>query len=303
MRFSLRQLEVFTAIGGTGNVTHAAEKLGMSQSAASTALAELERQFGHPLFDRFGKRVRLNEIGRAAMPKALELLDRAVEMEGLLSGRGTPGILHLGASLTIGNYLCPQLIERYRKRYPGAGVKLEIGNTSRIAARIAEYDLDMALIEGQTTRVDLIVKDWVGDELAIFCGPQHPLSRAYNVEIDQLLAEDWVVREPGSGTRQALDNAMSPFWDRWKIAIELEHTEAIKTAVGAGSGIGCLSRLALEDAFESGSLVEIRTHALRLSRRFYFLFNRQKYRTRGMDAFTGICGEFAVRDSVAARSR
>src|SRR6185312_12701401 len=85
MRLTLRQLEVFVAIARDGNVTHAADKIAMSQSAASTALGELEKQFGRPLFDRVGKRLHLNEVGQAAMPKALEILDRAAELEALLA--------------------------------------------------------------------------------------------------------------------------------------------------------------------------------------------------------------------------
>jgi len=294
MRFTLRQLQVFTAVGRIGNVTQAAEALAMSQSAASTALAELERQFGHRLFDRVGKRLRLNEIGRTAMPKALEMLDRAVEMEAIFSGAGDPGTLHLGASLTIGNYLCPRLIERYVLRYPAAQVKLEVGNTSRIAARVAAFDLDLALIEGQSSHPNLVTTDWLGDQLAVFCGPGHPLARMGHAGIDRVLEEAWVVREPGSGTRQTLDRAMDPYWPRWRIGLELEHTEAIKSTVEAGRTLGCVSRLALKDAFRSGSLVEIKVPELRLDRRFYFALNSQKYRTPGIEAFLQICRDVAA---------
>src|SRR6202020_3109555 len=98
------------AIARDGNVTHAADRIAMSQSAASTALGELEKQFGRPLFDRVGKRLHLNEVGAAALPKALEILDRATELEGLLAGGGTTGPPQLGAAVNIGNYLCPPLI-------------------------------------------------------------------------------------------------------------------------------------------------------------------------------------------------
>ena len=291
MRLTLRQLEVFVAIARDGNVTHAADRIAMSQSAASTALAELERQFGHPLFDRYGKRLRLNEIGRAAMPKALELLDRAAEMEGLLAGKSVPHSLRLGASLTIGNYLCPSLMERFRALYPNAQVKLEIDNSSRIAERVAGFDLDMGLIEGHVTHADLILTDWSGDRLAVFCAPMHPLAKRRKASIDRVLAEEWVVREAGSGTRQALDLAMAPYRDRWKIALELEHTEAIKSTVAAGRTIGCVSRLALTEALKSGSLVEIDIVDMGLERRFYFVLNREKYRTPGMEAFIRLCRE------------
>ena len=105
MRYSLRQLEVFAAIGQFGTVSAAAERLSMSQSAASTSLSELENQFDCRLFDRNGKRLRLNETGRLLLPKARELLDRASEVEAILAGGLTFGALRVGATLTIGNYL------------------------------------------------------------------------------------------------------------------------------------------------------------------------------------------------------
>ncbi|HTJ65379.1 MAG TPA: LysR substrate-binding domain-containing protein [Alphaproteobacteria bacterium] len=294
MRFTLRQLQVFVAIGQAGNVTHAADRIAMSQSAASTALGELERQFGRPLFDRVGKRLQLNELGRSIMPKALEMLDRAVELEGLLAGGEGLGTLRLGASLTIGNYLCPALIDRYLQAHPGADVKLEIGNTSHITSALTGFDLDLALIEGEIADPDLEVSDWLSDELAVFCGPGHPLAAQGKAGIERLLEEKWVVREPGSGTRQTLDRAMTPWWPRWRIGLELEHTEAIKGMVAGGRFIGCVSRLALAEPFATGSLVEIKTPDLDLHRRFYLLANRRKYRTPGIDAFISLARKFAA---------
>ncbi len=294
MRFTLRQLQVFVAIGRAGNVTHAADRIGMSQSAASTALGELERQFGRPLFDRVGKRLRLNEIGHSIMPKALEMLDRAKELERLLTGGGGLGTLHLGASLTIGNYLCPALIDRYLHLYPDSAVRLEIGNTKRIAASVADFDLDLALIEGEISDPSLITTDWLGDELVVFCGPGHPLAVAGQASINRILEESWIVREPGSGTRQTLDRAMAAYWPRWKIGLELDHTEAIKGMVAAGRFVGCISRMALDDSFQSGKLVEIAVSALDLHRRFYLVSHRRKYRTAGIDAFAEICEKVAT---------
>lgn len=291
MRFSLRQLEVFAAIARQNSVSDAAETLAMSQSAASTALAELERRAGQPLFDRTGKRLRLNEVGRMLLPRALEMLDRAGEIDALLEGRGGPGHLNLGATVTIGNYLAPRIVESYRQRYDGASVDLDVGNTSSIAARVIRFDLDLALIEGDYRHPDLIISDWLDDELVIFCAPDHRLARMRGVTIDDVLAEKWAVRETGSGTRQTLDRAMSAHWSRWQIGMELEHLEAIKTAVEAGGMIGCISRLALAHAFATGRLVEVPVAGLSLKRRFYTVVHREKYRTAAIEGFLALCRE------------
>jgi DNA-binding transcriptional LysR family regulator len=290
MRYTLRQLEVFAAIAQTGTVSGAAERLNMSQSAASTSLGELERQFDCRLFDRLGKRLRLNATGEMLLPRARELLDRGAEVEAILSGKSGFGPLRVGATLTIGNYLGTLLVSKFMQRHPGSRVTLEVSNTSRIAARMADMDLDLGLIEGECDHPDLQLTTWVGDELAVFAAPEHPLA-GKRVGIDRLLEEPWIVREAGSGTRQTLDRAMARWLSRWQIRLELEHTEGIKRAVEAGLGIGCVSRLALKEAFRRRSLVEIRVRELELDRHFYFLLNRHKYRTPGMDAFLALCRE------------
>ena len=165
--------------------------------------------------------------------------------------------------------------------------------SSDLAQAVANFDLDLALIEGEINHPDLTVTDWLGDELVVFCGPAHPLAGQASVSIHQLLEESWIVREPGSGTRQTLDRAMTPWWPRWKIGLELEHTEAIKGMVAAGRFIGCVSRRALNEPCESGRLVALAAPDLDLNRRFYLVTNRRKHRTPGIGAFVRICEEFA----------
>lgn len=295
MRFTLRQLEVFAAVARTGTVSAAAEHLAMSQSAASASLAEIERQFDCPLFDRLGKRLRLNTAGEQLLPKARELLDRAQEIESLLRGAMGPGPLKVGATMTIGNYLGTLLVAEYMRRHDGSRVTLEVGNTQRIVAEVADMALDLGLIEGECDHPMLEVTPWVSDELAVFCAPDHPLARKRAVPVERVLEEWWLVRESGSGTRQTLDRALHPWRERVKIRLELEHTEGIKRAVEAGLGIGCVSRLALKDAFRRGSLAEVRLQGLDLGRNFYFLLHRQKYRTPAMDAFLALCRESSAR--------
>lgn len=289
MKFSLRQLEVFATIARTLNVSEAADLLGMSQSAASTALGELERRAGQKLFDRTGRSLKLNETGMTILPMALELLARASELDGRLAGHDRPGPLRLGATVTIGNYVAPRLIERYRASYPDATITLSVGNTAEICERIAEFDLDFGMVEGQYGDSRLQFDEWMQDELVVFCGPQHALAADRETNIEALLAAQWVVREKGSGTRQALDRAMAPYWSRWQIGMELQQMEAIKGVVEAGPLIGCLPRLALVDALLQGRLVELKVPALALMRKFYLVTHREKYRTAGMNAFAAIC--------------
>ena len=289
MKYSLRQLEIFVAISRTDSVSRAAEALSLSQSATSTALSELERQFDLQLFDRVGKSLRINETGQQLLPRAVELLDRAKEIENLLQGHAGFGHMRIGATLTVGNYLATILVARFLQEHPESRIQLQVHNTSTIVQQIANHELDLGLIEGDCNHPDITVQPWIADELVVFSAPNHPLASQRKVSLAQLLQEDWILREKGSGTRETFDRAFHSHHSKLKIRLELEHTEAIKRAVESGLGIGCISRLALKDAFRRGSLVPIATPNLDLSRFFYFLWHKQKYQTTGIREFLDLC--------------
>ena len=294
MKYSLRQLEIFVAISRTESVSRASEALSLSQSATSTALSELERQFDLQLFDRVGKSLRINETGQQLLPRAVELLDRAKEIENLLQGHAGFGHMRIGATLTVCNYLATILVARFLQEHPESRIQLQVHNTSTIVQQIANHELDLGLIEGDCNHPDIEVQPWIADELVVFSAPNHSLASQRKVSLEQLLQEDWILREKGSGTRETFDRAFHSHHSKLKIRLELEHTEAIKRAVESGLGIGCISRLALKDAFRRGSLVPISTPNLDLSRFFYFLWHKQKYQTTGIREFLDLCKGLTV---------
>ncbi|MDG0902272.1 LysR substrate-binding domain-containing protein, partial [Pseudomonas sp. L01] len=201
MKFTLRQLEVFVAVAQQESVSRAAEGLSLSQSATSTSLGELERQFDCKLFDRAGKRLTLNALGRQLLPQAVALLDRGEEIENLLNGKTAFGSLDLGATLTIGNYLATLLIGAFMQRQPDCRVRLHVHNTAQVVQQVAHYELDLGLIEGDCRHPDIEVQPWMEDELVVFCAPQHPLARRGGADLERLTREAWILREQGSGTR------------------------------------------------------------------------------------------------------
>lgn len=283
-------MEIFAAIARSQNVSRAAEALAMSQSAASSALVELERQFDCPLFDRIGKSLRLNSTGRGLMPRAEEMLARAAEIEGYLAG-GTLGPLAVGATLTIGNYLATLVVAEYLRRHPASKIQLHVANTHSIVEQLTRYELDIGLIEGEANDPDLLLEPWLDDALVVFCAPHHALAKMGEANTAILAEQKWIVRERGSGTRALFDRVIAQAMPGLHIQLELEHTEAIKRAVESGLGIGCLSRLSLREAFRRGSLVEIRTPQFDLSRRFYFARHRQRHLSPAVQTFLALCRE------------
>jgi DNA-binding transcriptional LysR family regulator len=290
MRYTLRQLEVFQAVARTESVSRAAQALAMSQSAASGALADLERQFDLQLFERAGKRLQLNELGRVLWPRAEALLDAARDLERTLAGHDEVGRLRIGATLTIGNYLGVHLVKRFLERHPESAVTLEVGNTAEIARKAATVEIDVGLVEGELQHPDLELTPWREDELVVFCAATHPLARKRSLRDRDLAATPWIVREPGSGTRQAFDRAMHGLLPNLDVVLELQHTEAIKQAVLGGLGLGCVSRLALEQEFAAGSLRPCVVVGRDFRRRFYFLLHRHKYRSPGIASWLALCG-------------
>ncbi len=175
LRLSLRQLEVFAAIARSGSTRVAAGRVARSQSAASAALAELEAGLNVQLFDRTGRRLVLNENGRALLSGATALLDHATELQALFTAEHA-ATLRVAASLTIGEYLLPELVAQWRVSHPHSAVRLAIGNTSEVIAAVANLEADVGFIEGPQTHPDLQVRSWLSDELVIVAAPNHPLA-------------------------------------------------------------------------------------------------------------------------------
>jgi DNA-binding transcriptional LysR family regulator len=289
MRFSLRQLEVFLATAHFQNVSKAADSLAMSQSAASSALKELESQFDILLFDRVGKRLQLNEQGRLIRARAESLLEQAREVEQALLQHKEAGAVKVGATLTIGNYLAVSILSNLLSKEPAAEVSLSVANTQQIMERVLNYDLDIGMIEGEVQHSELDIVPWREDDLCVFCAPSHPLANNATISDDDLINNHWVLREAGSGTRQAFDRALHGILPQIKINLELQHTEAIKNAVVSGLGLGCLSRITLLNAFSRGELVELNVPQRDFTRTLYFILHKKKYRSAGVQRWLNYC--------------
>jgi DNA-binding transcriptional LysR family regulator len=207
----------------------------------------------------------------------------------VLQQQAEDGLLQVGASLTIGNYLAVDLVAKYIQLHPDSQIKLQVENSEGIAAKVINFELDIGLIEGEINHPELDVIPWKDDELIVFCAPEHPLAKNNKINDQQLLQAQWVLREKGSGTRQTFDRAMHGLLPQLDISLELQHTEAIKRAVESKLGIGCLSKVALHDAFAKGRLLPLKTPTRNFSRQFYFIIHRKKYRSVILNRWLELC--------------
>lgn len=274
LRVTLRQLEVFVATARGGSTRAAAEKVARSQSAASNALAELETTLGVGVFDRAGRRLALNENGRALLPHAVALLERAGELEALYSTEHAAP-LRLASSFTIGEYLLPRLISDWKLLHPHGTVRLDIANTQDVLQAVAGFEVDVGFIEGARSQPELQVQRWLDDELIVIAAPGHPAAKGA-ATARKLAQASWILREQGSGTREVTDRWIMGYLSQAQIELELGSNEAVKRAVASGLGLGCISRLAVADALQAGWLVEVRTKLPPLRRTLAIVTHRKK---------------------------
>lgn len=300
LRITLRELEVYAAIAATGSITAAGDELGLSQSAASGAVAELERRLGVALFDRVGRRVVLNEHGRYLLPRALDLLRQAGEVETSF-GDGPPSRLNIAASLTIGNYVLPGLLAELMREQPTHRYEVEIGNSRSVVARVLDCRADIGLIEAPLSDARLASELWLIDEMVIYAHADHPFA-SQPPSREQLAAAPWIVRESGSGVRRTLEAILLPHLGAINVALELGSGEAIREAIRRGMGITCSSRRAARRELEAGEFVEIAGTALagvQLERRFYIVWHGERQLTAGALRLRGACRELLRRETIA----
>ena len=293
---TLRQLDIFRAIVRHGSTTAAARNVPLSQSATSAALKELESTLGVSLFDRVGKRLLLNDNGRVLLPAALAVIDGARSATATFASHGAraAGDLRLFASTTVGNYLLPRLLASYRRRETATQLQLRIGNTQEVVDAVREFETDLGLIEGPCHAASLRVIPWLQDELVIVASPTHDLAKAAKggrVTAAQLQAALWLMREPGSGTREAVEQMLL---DRFAVLppnMTLGSSESIKNAVAEGLGISYLSRYVVRDLLAAKRLQVIATKLPKLTRRLSIIHHERKILSVPLRRFIAHCHE------------
>lgn len=294
LRLTLRQLQIFAAVARSGSTTAASAELALSQSATSAAVNELERLLSLQLFDRVGRRLLLNDNGRALLPRALALLDGAAGIEQMVrDGSAQRQSLRIGASTTIGSHVLPRLLAGFMGGQAASAEawrsQVVIGNTAAICDAVAAFELDVGLIEGPCHQAVLSVRAWLQDELVLVAAPsaRAPGNSGHsdNWSVADLQEQVWLLREPGSGTREATDQALLPHLHSYRRSVEMGSSEAIRHAAAAGLGVACLSAWAVDAAVQAGQLQRLSTILPKLQRQCYVVLHRDKQVTPALREF------------------
>jgi DNA-binding transcriptional LysR family regulator len=256
---TLEQSRVFVAVAEREHVTRAAEALNLAQSAASAAIAALEGRHGTKLFHRIGRRIELTEAGRVFLQEAKAVLARAQAAELALAELGDlkRGILNLAASQTIASYWLPRHLVSFRRNHPGIDIRLSVGNTAQAVHAVDGGLVEIGFVEGEVNHPDLVSELVAHDRMVIVVAPDHPWAQRRALQPDELGATEWVLREPGSGTRSTLEQALLEqgiLLDRLHVALELPSNEAVRAAVEAGMGATAISASVAAPSIETGLL-------------------------------------------------
>lgn len=270
---TLHQLQVFEVAARHGSFTRAAEELFLTQPTVSMQIKQLTKAVGLPLFEQVGRRLYLTEAGQELYKTCQELFGRLsqfemaiADMKGLKQGK-----LRL-AVITTAKYVIPRLLGPFCQRYPGIEVSLKVTNHDNVVERLAENRDDLYIPSHLPTNVDITSYPFLENPLVVMASSDHPLAHEKNISYQRLAEEYFIMREPGSGTRQAVQD----FFDRHKIAakikLELSSNEAIKQAIAGGLGISVLSRYVLALEGSTGQIVVLDVPEFPINRHWHIVY-------------------------------
>lgn len=276
---------VFKAVAETKNITLSSKKLHMSQPSISLQIQNLENQYGARFFDRTNKGVTLTKEGEifyAHVRSVLDILSNAKEQ--ICAAKDQRRLIYLGATLTIGEYILPNILAFLYKTHPGVDFKVKIANTESITQDVLEKKIHIGLIEGPAPRhKDLKVENFWEDELVVVIPDFHPWASRDSISLAELPLERLVTREEGSGTRKVMEMALKERGldlDQLNITMELGSTQAIKQVVSAGLGITIISSLTVRRECDQKTFKSLKIQDAPVYRPLSILTNAQTTQTR-----------------------
>ena len=282
LHITLRQLQVFESVARNLSYSRAAEALHLTQPAVSMQIKQLEENVSLPLFEQMGKRISLTEAGhelhRYSCVISQQLADMEValdELKGMERGKLNISVV------TTANYFAPHLLAKFCQRYNGITVSLNVSNREAVLKQLADNVIDLAIMGLPPENQDIASESFMENPLVVIAPPEHPLCESKRIPVKQLAKEIFLVREPGSGTRSAMERFFAVNKITINKGMETDTTEAIKQAVQAGMGLGIMSQHTAELELETGRLKVLDVQGFPI-RRYWHVVNRKNKRLSGV---------------------
>lgn len=285
-----QQLQVFVTVVEKQNFTRAAEELHMTQPAVSQYIRTLENNIGTRLLERSNKYVRLNQVGKIVYHHAKEILGLYTKMQTLVDDviNVANGPISIGASYTFGEYVLPYIIAKLQQTYPDIQPTVTIGNTTEIASLVDTNQLDVGIVEGHFKDQELTIEEFAEDQMVIVASSENILGGPEkSITISDLEKETWIVREKGSGTREATEKMFNRFGVLPAKLMSFGSTQPIKESVEAGLGISLLSKWAIQKELRNGELSVLNIKWLPFTRKFSIV-TKSQFQTKALEVFISL---------------
>ena len=277
MHLTLRQLKVFESVARHLNYTRAAAELHLTQPAVSMQIKQLEGSLGAVLFEQLGKRIHLTEAGKEVLGYARNITQQLDELEAVLNRqKGLAGGRLRISVATTANYFVPTLLGSFSRRYPDITVSLDVTNRETLLRQLSENLVDLVIMGRPPAEADVEAEVFMENPLVIVAPPEHALARVKKIPLKRLQEEVFLVREPGSGTRIAMERFFSERGMHLRTGMEVGSNEAIKQSVQAGLGLGLLSRATVDQELALGQLVVLDVAEFPIMRHWYMVHRRGK---------------------------
>lgn len=289
---------VFVMVVEKQNFTRAAEALHMTQPAVSQYIQTLERTVGAHLLERSNKYVRLTKAGEIVYHHAQEMIRLNTRMQYLVDElmNKAQGSLSIGASYTYGEYVLPHVIGKMRMKYPLIQPSITIGNTQEIERLVLRNQLDVGIIEWEFQHDHLYIESFADDEMYIVAPQNHRLAGKPQLDLSELQEDIWILREEGSGTREAAEKMFARFQFSPSHVMDFGSTQIIKESLEAGLGISLLSQWAIQKELALGTLKILEIRNLPVIRKFSFLTPSAVFETKATSVFLEILREYSVKE-------
>jgi DNA-binding transcriptional LysR family regulator len=285
IRITLRQLAVFEAVAREGSIVKAAGEIGLSPSAASMSLKDLEAQLGAQLFVRQGKRLMLSDRGRQVREMATSILLQVVDLGSLTAPQELSGRLRIGAAGSLGNYLLPQLCAGFMQQYPRISIELRVSSSMDVMERVQRMSLDLGFVGAPVNSTYLQASPWLRDSLVVCCAPDNPLASRPRIMLNELARQPWVLEKTASSERTAFTTEALKYVNSINVVLETDSIEAIKRVVRQGQAVACISALAVEDEVRRGELAILKIPELNFTRICSLITRRNVYYSQTLQAF------------------
>jgi DNA-binding transcriptional LysR family regulator/DNA-binding CsgD family transcriptional regulator len=297
MNLTFRQLHIFQTVAKYLSFTRAARELFLTQPAVSIQVKQLEEQLGLPLFDQIGKKIYLTQAGQEVFLYTQQVLTLLKEMEIVVDElKGLKKGKLVLSGVTTAEYILPGLLGLFRQIYPDIQITLEVTNRARVLQRLANNEIDLAIMGQPPEELNLMGEPFLPNQLLVVALPSHPLAGEKQIPLSRLALETFLTREPGSGTRIALEKLFKEAGLSLRIGLELGSNEAIKQAIQAGLGLGVLSVYALSLELRSGKLVALDAEGFPLQRYWYVVYLAEKRLSPAARAFKEFLQTQAARE-------